>query len=271
MPGRTRRDAGGADDDTAARLARYYDLDLRDAPPDVPRLLALAAAEGGPILELAAGTGRLAIPLALAGHEVVAVDVDAAMLARARGAWKRARGGAAPGGRLTLVEGDLLTVDLGPRFALVLIGLNSLFLLATPERQSAALAAMARHLRPAGLAVVDIWLPHPDDLALYDGRLVLEWQRDDSATGERVAKLHAARHDSATGEVELTAWFDAWAPDGGPVRRVGRTDRLRLVGAGELALMAEAAGLRVEAIEGDHAGASFGPGAERALLLARLV
>jgi hypothetical protein len=131
--------------------------------------------------------------------------------------------------------------------------------------------AMARHLRPAGLAIVDVWLPDLDDLALYDGRQVLEWQRDDTETGERIAKVHAARHDSATGEVELTAWFDAWPSDGGPVRRVGRTDRLRLMGSGELVAMAEAAGLTVESVEGDHAGSPFGPGAERAVLLARLV
>jgi len=271
MPRRIRRETGADDDSVAARLARYYDLDLLDAPPDVARLLALAEAERGPILEFAAGTGRLAIPLALAGHEVVGVDLDPAMLARAEAAWARVRGGAASGGRLEFVDGDLLTVDLGGRFAVVLFGLNSLFLLTTRERQAAALVAMARHLRPGGLAVIDVWLPHPDDLALYDGRQVLEWQRDDPETGERVAKLHAARHDSATGEVELTAWFDAWPADGGPVSRISRTDHLRLVTAGELAAMAEAAGLTIEAIEGDHAGGAFGPGAERAVLLARLV
>lgn len=271
MPARTRRDAGVVDDSAASRLARYYDLDMLDAPPDVPRLLALAEAGGDPILEFAAGTGRLAIPLALAGHEVVAVDVDPAMLARADAAWAKVRGSAASGGRLTLVDGDLLTVELGPRFAVVLLGLNSLFLLATRERQAATLVAMARHLRPNGTAIVDVWLPHPDDLAVYDGRQVFEWQRDDPETGERVAKVHSARHDSATGEVELTAWFDAWPPAGGPVRRVGRTDRLRLVSSGELVAMAEAAGLTVESIEGDHDGSPFGLGAERAVLRARLV
>ena len=253
------------------RLARYYDLDLQEAPEDLERYLALAEVEGGPILELAAGTGRLAIPLALAGHAVTAVDLDTAMLARATAAWARARDGVASGGSLDLVEADLLELDRGARFALVLIALNSLALLGTRERQAAALRACARHLRPGGLAVVDVWLPDGDDLALYDGRLNLEWERTDLETGERVAKIDAARHDAATGHVELVTWFDAWPAEGGPVSRVSRTDHLRLVSAGELAAMAEAAGLVVEAIEGDHAGRPFGPGAERAVLLARLV
>jgi SAM-dependent methyltransferase len=263
-------DAGTASS-AAARLARYYDLDLQGGPDDLDRYLRLAAAEDGPVLELAAGTGRLAIPLALAGHAVTGADIDPAMLERARAAWARAAAGAAPGGSLELIEADLLSLGLETRFGLVVLALNSLFLLGTHDRQQTALAVMARHLRPGGLAVVDIWLPHPDDLALYDGRLVLEWQRDDRETGERVAKLHAARFDSANGEVELDALFDIWPAKGGPVGRVSRTDHLRLVSAGELAAMAEAAGLVVEAIEGDHLGTPFGPGAERAVLLARLV
>lgn len=257
--------------DVAAQLARYYDLDLEDGPADLERYKALADAEGGPLLELAMGSGRLAIPLALGGHDVTGIDLDPAMLRRARTRWTGVRAEAAPGGRLELIEGDLLDVELGPRFALVLVALNSLTVLGSRERQAQALRVAARHLRPGGLLVVDIWLPDLDDLGLYDGRLNLEWERTDTDTGQRVAKIDAARHDPATGHVELVTWFDTWPVDGGPVTRVSRTDHLRLVTAGELATMAEAAGLTVEAIEGDHAGGPFGPGAERAVLLARLV
>ena len=69
---------------TAAALARLYDLDLLDDPGDLDLYLAMADRADGPILELAAGTGRLAVPLAVAGHPVTAVDLDPAMLERAR-------------------------------------------------------------------------------------------------------------------------------------------------------------------------------------------
>jgi SAM-dependent methyltransferase len=257
--------------DAAAHLARYYDLDLEGGPSDIERYLALAEAEDGPVLELMAGTGRLAIPLAVAGHAVTAVDIDAAMLARAKAAWARSKHGAVPSGSLAFELADVLEIDLGARFALVFIALNSLFLLGTLERQAAGLRAAARHLRPGGLLVVDIWLPDEQDLELYDGRLNLEWERTDPETGLQVAKVDAARHDPATGQVEMFTWFDAWSPSGGPVSRVSRTDLVRLVTAGELTAMVEAAGLTVEAIEGDHVAGPFGPGAERAFLLARLV
>jgi len=193
------------------------------------------------------------------------------MLARAKAAWVRSKDGATPGGSLSFELADLLEVDLDARFALVFIALNSLVLLGTRERQAAGVRAAARHLRPGGLLVVDIWLPDQADLELYDGRLNLEWERTDPETGLQVAKVDAARHDPSTGHVEMFTWFDTWSADGGPVSRISRTDHVRLVTAGELATMAEAAGLRVEAIEGDHVGGPFGPGAERAVLLARLV
>ena len=141
------------------------------------------------------------------------------------------KAGAKPGGSLSFEPADLLEVDLGARFALVFIALNSLVLLGTRERQAAGLRAAARHLRPGGLLVVDIWLPDPADLALYDGRLNLEWERTDPETGLQVAKVDAARHDPATGHVEMFTWFDTWSADGGPVSRISR-DRSRPIGDG---------------------------------------
>ena len=67
----------------ADALARLYDLDLSEDPgDDIELSLALAERTGGPILELGAGSGRIARPLAEAGHAVTAVDIDPAMLAR---------------------------------------------------------------------------------------------------------------------------------------------------------------------------------------------
>jgi SAM-dependent methyltransferase len=254
-----------------ATLARYYDLDLAEDPGDLDLYLALAAQVEGAILELAAGTGRVAVPLAAAGHQVTAVDNDPAMLARAAEHWQTTGAGAGVTGPgdLRLVEADLLEVHLEPAFGAAILALNSLFLLADERRQAAALAALARHLRPGGLAVVDVWLPDTDDLARYDGRLSLEWERDDPTTGERVAKLASALHDPATGRVELRTYFEAWPAAGGPVRRTARLDVLRLVGAAELVQMARAAELVVERLAGDYELTPFGPGAGRAVLLAR--
>jgi hypothetical protein len=140
-------------------------------------------------------------------------------------------------------------------------------LLGSRVAQRAALATMAAHLAPGGLAVVDVWLPDADDLARFDGRIMLEWPRTDPETAEVVTKAGSAVHDAATGTITLTNLYEA-AAQGGTPRRWVRSDRLRLVAADELAAFAEDAGLRVEVIAGGYDLTPLGPGSDRAVLIA---
>jgi SAM-dependent methyltransferase len=256
-------------DKEARAGARLYDLDLLEDPGDLDLYLALAARTGSPILELASGTGRLAVPLAEAGHDVTAVDIDPAMLERAR---QRAAASSVAGAadRLELIEADLLGLRLpgGARFQLAILALNSLFLLSTRDRQREAFRALAAHLAPTGLAVVDVWVPDADDLARFDGRLVLEYERIDPETGLQVTKTAAARHDSTTGVVDLTSIYDEGRP-GGPVARWVRRDALRLAIPDELRAFAEDAGLVVDQLAGDYDLGTLAAGSDRAIIVAR--
>lgn len=256
------------DPTTAAALARLYDVDLIDDPGDLNLYLALASRTGGPILEIAGGSGRIAVPLAKAGFEVTVVDIDPAMLARA----EKAAADAGPDvlARLERVECDLVGLRLpgGARFRLAILALNSILLLDTRDAQQAALEAMARHLKPGGLAVVDVWLPSADELARYDGRIGLEYVRDDPETGFLVTKTVAAQHEPAIGRVGLTAIYEE-GEQGGTPRRWVREDRLRLLNADDLRAMAESAGLVVESVAGDYDLNPVQPNDERAVLVAR--
>jgi ubiquinone/menaquinone biosynthesis C-methylase UbiE len=256
------------DPTTAAALARLYDVDLIDDPGDMDLYLALASRTGGPILEIAGGSGRVAVPLAKAGYEVTVVDIDPAMLARAEKA--AADAGSEVLARLERVQCDLVGLSLpgGARFRLAILALNSILLLDTRDAQQAALEAMARHLKPGGLAVVDVWLPSADELARYDGRIGLEYVRDDPETGLLVSKTAAAQYEPATGCIGLTAIYEE-AKQGGTPRRWVREDRLRLLNADDLGAMAESAGLDVEAVAGDYDLNPVGPHDERAILVAR--
>jgi SAM-dependent methyltransferase len=252
----------------ADALARLYDLDLSEDPGDLDLYLALAARTRGPILELAVGTGRLAVPLAAEGYAVTGVDLDAAMIARARAAGDAAGGTTTR--RLTLVEGDARSIRLpdAGTFALAAIPLNSIFLMGTRADQAAAVSTLAAHLAPGGVAVVDAWLPDADDLARYDGRLVLEWVREEPLTGRLVTKMGSAVFDSATSVVHLTTVFEAGFPGEPPVRWV-RADRLRLVGPDELASFAETAGLVVDQLAGGYGLDPIDGGSDRVVLVAR--
>lgn len=251
---------------TAAALARLYDLDLLDDPGDLDLYLALADRADGAILELAAGSGRLAVPLALAGHPVTAVDRDPAMLDRARA---RAATMAVPAERLTFVEADLVDLQLpdAGRYAFAFIALNSIMLLASRDAQRAAFRTLAAHLAPGGLAAVDAWLPDAEDLGRFDGRVMLEWPRTDPESGAVVTKVGSAQHDAATNTVELSAIYEEGRQGEAP-RRWVRHDRLRLVSADELAAFADEAGLQVEVLAGGYDLSPIGPGSERAILVA---
>jgi SAM-dependent methyltransferase len=250
---------------TAAALARLYDLDLVDDPGDLDLYLALADRSDGPILELAVGTGRLAVPLAEAGHVVTGVDLDRAMLDRAR---ERAKASGAAE-RLDLIEADLVDLRLptAGEFGLAYIALNSLLVLPTRAAQRAALRTLADHLAPGGIAAVDVWIPDADDLARFDGRISLEWPRLDPETGAIVTKAASAAHDASAATVTLTTIFEEGG-QGEPARRWVRRDRLRLISADELRGFAEDAGLVVEALAGDYGLGPMGPGSDRAVLIA---
>jgi SAM-dependent methyltransferase len=206
-------------------IADVYDEwfgEVGDVAATVAFLDSLVAVRPGRFLELAAGTGRLAIPLADRGHDVTAVDVSAAMLARLRAA--------DTAHRVTTIQGDMVDdLPSGP-FDVVFVAFNSLFMLTDPRRQAACFAAVAGRLAPAGAFVVDAFVPwdpprgglHFDVRALTADRVVLDLNVTD------VAAQTVAGH-----YVELI--------DGQPVRL--RPHELRWSRPAELDEWAAAAGL----------------------------
>lgn len=104
-----------------------------------------ARESGGPVLELACGTGRLVAALAADGYEVVGLDRSAAMLDQAS---------AGVGTRARFVRGDMRAFALDRRFGLVLVADNSLRELETEEDILACLACVRRHLRADGRLLV---------------------------------------------------------------------------------------------------------------------
>ena len=266
MPRQSGGPAGSGDESGAEALARLYDLDVAEEDGDLGLYLALAARTRGPILELMAGSGRVAIPLARTGRRVVAVDLDPAMLARARGAADAAGGRAAR--RLELVDADVHGYrhpDAG-RFGLAIVALGSLLLLPGRAAQRAVFTTLVAHLAPGGVAVVDVPLLDADDLSRYDGRLTLDWVRH-GPDGSVVTKTSSARHDATARTVALVSIFEEGLP-GREVARTVRVDRLHLLDAVDVREMAEDAGLRVEILAGDADLTPLAPGADRAILVA---
>ena len=176
-----------------------YDAQYRDYRDDLPFYLRLAADHGGPILELGAGTGRVTRELARAGHEVVALERSAAMLARAREHLE----GTDLSERVELLEGDMRSLVLGRRFGLVLAPFNTLMHATTLADQDASLATVQRHLAPGGAFGFDLFVPRFGPMGVL--RKEREWDGVGGAHSELFVVQH---HDEVAQLIESSYLLD---------------------------------------------------------------
>ncbi|NHO85240.1 class I SAM-dependent methyltransferase [Micromonospora sp. CMU55-4] len=164
-----------------------------DPAPAVDFLAPLA--EGGPVLELAVGTGRVALPLAARGLTVEGVEASPEMVAHLR---------AKPGGAdLPVTIGDMADVPVAGPYRLVFLVFNTLFNLVSEERQAACFRNVARVLAPGGAFVIETFVPDPADFD-RDEQVQVREVTEDSAT------IRVHRYDRAAQTfVRQTVTFDA--------------------------------------------------------------
>lgn len=245
--------------EVAARLSALYDLDFHDKQDDLPFFRELARRTGGPILELACGTGRVAVPLARDGHRVVGLDISMAQLERARAKATAERLS------LELLQGDMRDFALPEPFALILIAFNS-FLLLRPEERLGCLARVREHLARDGPFALDVFQPDPELIAAKQGALVQQWVREDPESGRTVVKSQSSEAD--VDGVSSTNLYDEIDADG-VVRRYARSFRLHYLYRRELELLLAAAGLDVEAMYGSYELDLVTPRSPKLLTVAR--
>ncbi|MGD2061531.1 MAG: class I SAM-dependent methyltransferase [Acidimicrobiia bacterium] len=140
-----------------SRWAPYYDEMYPDAEGSVIDLLARHAGEPPRALELAIGSGRIAIPLQERGVEVVGIDASEEMVQLLR-----SKPG---GGTIEVVMGDFGDVAVEGSFPLIYLAFNTLFALLTQEEQVDCFRNAAAHLEPGGRFILDCFVP---DVARFD-------------------------------------------------------------------------------------------------------
>lgn len=229
---------GFGDSSYGDAFADVYDewyADVTDVDATVARIGDLVGGSGR-VLELGVGTGRLAIPLAAAGLDVVGIDSSAAMLERLAVA--------DPAGAVDAHFGDMVD-DLpdGP-FDLVLAAYNTFFNLLDGDRQQRCCAAVAARMADGGSFVVEAFVPDGNSepgatvsvRSISVDRVVLAVTDHDPAHQQTTGQFVEL---SEAGGVRLRPWAVRWAtPD-------------------QLDAMAAAAGLRRAARWADMAGTPF--------------
>jgi SAM-dependent methyltransferase len=231
--------------------AALYDYEYRRRRADVTfyRELARRAGGGRPILDLGAGTGRLAIPLARDGHHVVAMDQAPSMLERLR--QRVAQAPAAVAGRIETREGDLRTFDLGRRrFGLAIAAFNVVEHLYTRVELAAFLARTAAHLEPDGTLAFDVQMP---DLGWLNRDPEKRWARTrftHPSTGRQLVYSTNHDYDPVTQIALIRIYYEP--VEGGPGRVVKLSQRKFF--PAELEALVAASGFRMVERYGDFAG-----------------
>ena len=178
----------------------------------------------GDVLELAIGTGRIAIPLAQNGVKVEGIDASEAMVERLR-----SKSG---GEDIPVTIGDFADVGVPGRYDLVYLVFNTIFALTTQEDQLRMFRNVADRLTDHGLFVVEAFVPD-----------VTRWQRHQNTEVNEVSlervSISFARHDPATQTIQSQQTFISESG----IKMV--PVKLRYVWPSELDLMAKLAGMEL--------------------------
>jgi SAM-dependent methyltransferase len=220
------------------------------------------------ILEPFCGTGRILIPLALAGHEIVGLDCSAAMLARARS--KIAQLPPPVQQRITLVNAHAVRDPWPSDFDVVILGGNCFYELATAEEQQTCLAAAAAALRTGGFVYVDN--------SHMEGDLDPAWQ---SAQPQPSFPTGTCADGTVLASTLETIWSDApqrlarfrrvtkITSPAGHMQQIESIQQKHPVSTGEVASWLKENGFIIEQHYGDRAGTPYQLASNRAIFWAR--
>ncbi|MGD1994060.1 MAG: class I SAM-dependent methyltransferase [Anaerolineae bacterium] len=232
--------------------ARTSDTVVPDWPGEIDFYRELAAkvfADNQAVLEVACGTGRVAIRLAQQGGDVAGLDLSPAMLdvAREKSAGMR---------NVRWVHGDMRSFDLGEAFGLAIIPGHSFQNILTPVDQLLCLTSIRRHLVPGGLLVVHLDQPEVDWLGDLTGDQAGVFEATDQfvypKTGRTIRTLQAWSYQPATQTAISHKVWEELGPDGQVVDRLDRGPiRLHVVFRFEMEHLLVRAGFAVEAVYGD--------------------
>lgn len=169
--------------------AFLYDFDNRDiVKSDIPFYLEYAARYSGNILELACGTGRVALELAKKGYKILGLDLSESMLEQFR--LKLKHQPEAVQNNVRLARCDMSEFQLDQEFTLIIIPFRAFQSLVTEASQRNCLKCVYRHLSDDGVFIINVFRPYGpmDERWIYPE--MVQWEVVDEKTGNKIIKKH---------------------------------------------------------------------------------
>lgn len=227
-------------------IAPFYDIEHAPFDEDLDMYQSFAELSLGPILELACGSGRLLLPLADAGYELVGVDTSAEMLRLAEQQLEAAE----LAKRVTLIQQDIRSLQLEQKFRLAFIALGSFAHLTSRSAQQQALSSIRSSLAYSGTFILDISNADVRYMEQLSGQLLHQgtWQQED---GSMLTHMVSPASSQKQHLLELTHFYEQHF-QGKPVRRTTVTTHLYLFERSEMELLLEQAGFGIKEVYGDY-------------------
>jgi SAM-dependent methyltransferase len=243
-------------------IAPFYDIEHAHFDEDLSLYMNFAGLCGGPLLELACGSGRLLVPLAREGYELTGVDSSASMLNLAREALEQA-GVAA---KCKLVQENMYSLHLGQQFRMAFIALGSFGHIYTRKEQRQTLATVHNHLVPRGRFILDISNADVRYMEHLSGQLLLQgtWPRDD---GAMLSHFVSPASSPSRHLLELTHFYEEHR-QGEAVKRTLIRTHLYLFERNEMELLLEEAGFVITDVYGDYELTPFEHDSPRMIFIA---
>ncbi|MBI3119688.1 MAG: class I SAM-dependent methyltransferase [Candidatus Hydrogenedentes bacterium] len=178
--------------------AAYYDWIHQGLPGEAEFYILRALRRGGHTLELGCGTGRVCLPLAMSGGDVVGLDLSVGMLAECQE--KRRLAGPLTG-RLHLVQGDMRRFSFARRFHTIMMPYRTFMHLLTVQDQCECLTSVREHLASGGEFILNLWAARPsvttEQVRKTSTRFRLAGQYPVPSEGLLLRHFHRVRIDEA--------------------------------------------------------------------------
>jgi SAM-dependent methyltransferase len=246
--------------------AEWYDIFYAAADPgDIDFYHGLCRASGGPILEIGVGTGRISLPLAQEGMEIVGIDLYEPMLKVAQ---QRALDVAPLDGSIRLIQADMRNFDLKRAFPVVTIPARTLLLATTEEEQIQTLCCAVQHLAPGGTLAFNLFYPDPEMLADDpDEEFLLEVvEKPDGGRYVLTARNHFDLESQLNHGVQIAEELD---PAGEVLRRQELEVVVRYLYPEQVLALCDRVGLEVIEMRGDFEGSELSEESDEIVVLAR--
>jgi SAM-dependent methyltransferase len=264
--------------DPYAEIAEWYDLEHDPLSDDLECYIELLSKPAGgaeshrtSVLEVGAGTGRIAAGLATAGFEVTGVEPSPAMRERAMARLRQLPPRVAR--RIHIVGGAADNygegVLPGRRYQAILFGLNTFAHLTDYQARAQALAVARSHLEEDGLLLIDLDLAGPRRLLTSPGQLYLQgsWMFP-AGSGRWVSHLVSGAMGAESGTLVVTHWYDVFRSGLEMIVRTQVQMPMAVISRGELELAVAVAGFETLASYGGFDLAPLDELSARAILLA---